>query len=92
MTTLNYLGQNGKSIQVSYNRLPLFAQVDFLNQVSQEKTPARGLPFFRFGTGTASIPTTSLKGGQYRLVAEKAGAIIAQTVMFYIANPADGGG
>ena len=92
MTTLDYLGQNGTSVQVSYSGLPFFAHVDFLNQVSRQKTPARGFSLFRGRNGKASLSTAGLKSGQYYLVAEKSGAPLAQTVMFYISNAADGGG
>ena len=82
MTTITYVGQSANSVSITYTDVPAGAEVVFVNQTSGAKTPAAGAA--SSGNGSADIPVSGLKGGQYHLLVQQSGQPLAQTVNFYL--------
>jgi hypothetical protein len=81
---LNYQGQSDVSVSVTYDDLPASTQLFYLNRVSGAKWAAL-VPLVS-GSGSMSIPMPSGPGDFY-ILAEQGGDWVAQTVMFYAAEP-----
>lgn len=83
---INYVGQSGQEIAVSYSDLPAGSGLTYVDEFANETPSSVTLG----GSGEAVVPAAGLKPGKYYLSARAGGQELSRTVDFYIAGQPDG--